>query len=72
MTDNSTKPEVKAREMKPRKRRWFAAPTAFRCKAIIKLKDGTTADCMRRHARGSKFCWQHSRAAVSRAEGRST
>lgn len=39
--------------------RFIDAPNTVRCEATIRLSDNTTAQCGRRQAEGSKFCWQH-------------
>ncbi len=44
-----------------RQRVFIDALSRERCKAIVTLRDGTTADCGRR-ATMDGHCWQHSRA----------
>ena len=46
-----------------RSRRFFDAPHPARCQAMVKLRDGTTAQCGRAHEWGSHLCWQHNRKA---------
>jgi hypothetical protein len=45
-------------------RRFIDAPNDVRCKADIRLRDGSGAQCGRRATAG-EYCWQHSRAARS-------
>lgn len=40
------------------RRGYTAATNANRCKAVVTLKDGSTADCMRPRV-NDHFCWQH-------------
>ena len=44
-----------------RSHRFFDAPHPARCQAMVKLRDGTTAQCGRYREWGRRFCWQHSR-----------
>ncbi len=49
-----------------RRRDWRAAPNAQRCTAVVTLRDGSTADCMRRATWGPRqLCWQHALLAAS-------
>ena len=57
--------------MDKRKGKYTAPSDSGRCTIDIKLRDGSEARCMRRRAANSDYCWQHHRAAIARAEGRS-
>lgn len=46
------------------KRNWTDAPAYDRCKKIIRLSDGSKADCGRKVRQGSQFCWQHQPAGI--------
>lgn len=58
---------AKTSKGKPRRRRFFDAPTRERCKAVVTLSDRTTADCGRRQREGSDYCWQHADRAAGSA-----
>ena len=51
------------------KRLWLDAHPSERCAAVIRLKDGTAADCGRRRisrrrmSGDTRFCWQHQPSA---------
>lgn len=42
-----------------RTRRFIDAPDAVRCRATIRLRDGSAAQCGRRQVPGFLCCWQH-------------
>ena len=51
------------------KRNYTAPPTDERCTAVVRLKDGTTADCMRPRATGHDVCHQHARVRGTGSRG---
>jgi len=51
-----------AREAGMIRRRFIAAANSERCHAVVKLRDGSTADCGRK-AKSTRLCRQHEKAA---------
>jgi len=49
------------------KRKFTAARQAERCNAVVKLADGSTADCMRRAIKNG-HCHQHDKISMQRKE----
>lgn len=49
-----------------KKRRYTAASAPFRCKFDIRLRDGSTAQCMRALRTPKGYCYQHHAICVAR------